>query len=195
MIKVYAAGGARSRRVLWALEEVGAPYEVVTVTFPPRLNEPGYLAINPTGAVPAITDGDLALGESLAICEYVSRKFGGNLTVAPDGPAYYDYLQLLHFGEATLAPPLGWIRRFAGTPNALTDSREMFGARLALVAAKLADGRPYLAADRLTLADISVGYTLGLSDLFGIHDLVPPAVAAYEDRLKARPAYQRAYTA
>ena len=35
MIKVYAAGGARSRRVLWALEEVGAPYEVVTVAFPP----------------------------------------------------------------------------------------------------------------------------------------------------------------
>ena len=121
---------------------------------------------------------------------------------SPDGAGFLINIEIVTrdstpilLREATLAPPLGWIRRFAGTPNALADSREMFGARLALVVAKLADGRPYLAADRLTLADISVGYTLGLSDLFGIHDLVPPAVVAYEDRLKARPAYQRAYAA
>jgi hypothetical protein len=38
-----------------------------------------------------------------------------------------------------------------------------------------------------------VGYTLGLSELAGLHELLPPAVLAYEDRLKARPAYQRAY--
>lgn len=195
MITVYGVGGARSRRVLWALEEVGVPYELVTVAFPPRLNQPGYLAINPTGAVPAITDGDLSMGESLAICEYVSRTYGGDLTLAPDHPNYYDYLQLLHYGEATLAPPLGWLRRFASTPSAITDGREMFAARLALVEAMLADGRPYLVGDRLTLADISVGYTLGLAELFGAHDLVPPDVVAYEDRLKARPAYQRAYAA
>ena len=46
---------------------------------------------------------------------------------------------------------------------------------------------------RLTLADISVGYVLGLSQLTQLHHLIPPVVAEYEARLKARPAYQRAY--
>lgn len=193
MIKVYAVGGARSRRVLWALEEVGATYEVVTLQFPPRLHHPEYLAINPTGAIPAITDGDMALTESLAICEYVSRKHGGGLTVEPDAADYYDYLQLVHYGEATLAPPLSWIRRFVGVPGAIEGAREMFSARLGLAETMLADGREFLVAGRLTLADLSVGYALGLSELFGVHDLVTPVVAAYEDRLKARPAYQRAY--
>lgn len=193
MIKVYASGGARSRRVLWALEETGAPYEVVKLQFPPRVHHPEFLKINPTGAIPAITDGAMSLTESLAICEYVSRRHGGTLTVEPDAPDYYDYLQLVHYGEATLAPPLGWIRRFAAMPGAVEGAREMFSVRLALTEKMLADGREFLVAGRLTLADLSVGYALGLSDLFGVHDLVTPVVAAYEDRLKARPAYQRAY--
>ena len=195
MIKVYASGGARSRRVLWALEEAGAPYEVVTLQFPPRVHHPEYLKINPTGAIPAITDGDMTLTESLAICEYVARKHGSDLIVMPDHPDYYNYLQLMYFGEATLAPPLGWARRFASHPTGVSDAREKFGERLEFLEVALADGREYLVAGRLTLADISVGYTLGLSELFGLHDLIPPAIVAYEDRLKARPAYQRAYSA
>ena len=195
MIKVYASGGARSRRVLWALEEAGAPYEVVTLQFPPRVHHPEYLKINPTGAIPAITDGDMTLTESLAICEYVARKHGSDLIVMPDHPDYYNYLQLMYFGEATLAPPLGWARRFASHPTGVSDAREKFGERLEFLEVALADGREYLVAGRLTLADISVGYTLGLSELFGLHDVIPPAIVAYEDRLKARPAYQRAYSA
>ena len=195
MIKVYASGGARSRRVIWALEEAGAPYEVVALQFPPRVHHPEYLKINPTGAIPAISDGGMSLTESLAICEYVARKHGSDLIVAPEHPEYYNYLQLVYFGEATLAPPLSWARRFASHPTGVSDAREKFGERLEFLDAALADGREYLVAGRLTLADISVGYTLGLSELFGLHDTLPPVVVAYEDRLKARPAYQRAYSA
>ena len=195
MITVYGTGGARSRRVLWTLEEVGAPYEVVAVQLPARDHSPEYLGINPTGALPAITDGDMVLTESLAICEYVARKHGSDLVLNPDHPDYYDYLQLIYFGEATLAPPLSWARRFASHPNGVSDARQKFGERLEFLEARLSDGRAFLAAGRLTLADISVVYTLGLSELFGLHDVVPPAIVAYEDRLKARPAYQRAYAA
>jgi glutathione S-transferase len=194
MIKVYASGAARSRRVLWACEELGAPYEVAELKFPPRLHHPEFLAVSPAGAVPAIEDGDRRMIESLAICEYVSRRHGGSLTVEPDQPGYWDYLQFLHFGDATLAPPLGWARRLGGySEKIVEDARTAFSLRLAVVARALADGREFLAAGRLTLADISVGYALGLSELSGLHDLLPPEVAAYEGRLKARPAYQRAY--
>ena len=194
MIKVYASRGTRSQRVFWALEELGAPYEVIAMTFPPRVHHPEFLAISPAGALPAIQDGETTLIESLAICEYLNRKFGGDLVVASDAPGYLDYLQLMHFGESTPTPPLAWARRFGPRlDSALADAREAFALRLGVVERTLADGRDFLAAGRLTLADISVGYALGLSALAGLHDLLPGPVLAYEDRLKARPAYQRAY--
>ena len=194
MITVYASGDSRSRRVLWALEEVGAPYEVVELQFPPKVHHPEYRAISPACAVPAITDGDLTLIESLAICEYVSRKHGGRLTVEPDEPGYYDYLQVLQFGDATLAPPCAWARRFGRLhPNALADARETFALRVGVVQRRLADGRDFLAAERLTLADMSVGFVLGLAEMVGLGDLIPAEVAAYGERLRSRPAYHRAY--
>jgi len=60
MIKVYASGAARSQRVIWACQEVGAPYEVVELEWPPARN-PGYLEINPAGTVPAVVDGAVTL--------------------------------------------------------------------------------------------------------------------------------------
>jgi glutathione S-transferase len=193
MIKVYAARGTRSLRVLWTLEELGAPYEVVSLKFPPRVHHPEFLAISPAGGLPAIQDGEATLIESLAIGEYLNRKFGGDLVVAPEEVGHLDYLQLLHFGEATLAPPLAWARRFgARLDAALADGREAFTLRLRVIERALADGREFLAAGRLTLADISVGYTLGLSERAGLHELLPTTVLAYEERLMARPAYRRA---
>ena len=196
-LKVFASGAARSRRVLWALEEIGAPYEVETLAFPPRLREPQYVEMNPAAAVPAIRDGSAIVIESLAICEYLARKHGSNLVVGPEEPGFLDYLQYLHFGESTLTPPLGWVGRFGRGEGRLeavvTEARQTFAQRLNAIDRLLDDGREFLAAGRLTLADISVAYALGLSEVMGLHDLLPERVVAYEDRLKARPAYQRAY--
>jgi glutathione S-transferase len=196
-VKVYASGNARSRRVLWALEEIGAPYEVETLAFPPRLREPEYVELNPAAAVPAIRDVNTIVIESLAICEYLARKHDSDLLVAPDEPDFLEYLQLLHFGESTLTPPLGWVARFGRGDGRLepvvAEARETFALRLTAIERTLDDGRAFLAADRLTLADISVTYALGLSSVLGLHDLLPEPVVAYEDRMKARPAYQRAY--
>ncbi|WP_372781198.1 glutathione S-transferase family protein [Phenylobacterium sp.] len=196
MIKVYASKGTRSLRVLWALEELGAPYEVVALTFPPRVHHPDYFAISPAGALPAMEDGDLTLIESLAICEYLNSRFGGPLVVRADEPGFADYLQFLHFGEGTLSPPLAWARRFGPRLDAaLAEGRAAFALRLGVIERVLADGRAFLAAGRLTLADLSVGYVLGLSELSGLHELLPVSVLAYEAGLKTRPAYQRAVAA
>jgi glutathione S-transferase len=194
MIKVYASGATRSRRVLWALEELGGAYEVVPLKFPPRVHHPEFLEINPAGVLPAIQDGDVTLIESLAICMYVNRKLGGDLVVQEEEPGYLDYIQLLHFGEASLAPPLGWARRFGPRlEEVMAEARETFALRLSVVERTLADGREFLAAERLTLADLSVGYALGLSKLSGLYEVVPPSVVHYHGRLQARPAYRRAY--
>ena len=194
MLKVYASGATRSRRVLWALEELGAPYEVVALKFPPRVHHPEFLAISPAGALPAIDDDGRRIIESLAICDHVNRKHGGDLVVEPHEPDHVRYLEMVLFGESTLTPPLAWARRFGpANPAILEEAREIFRMRVSVVEDAVADGREVLAAGRLTLADISVGYSLGLAAFSGLGDLIPPAVLAYETRLKARPAYQRAY--
>ena len=196
-VKVYASGASRSRRVLWALEEIGAPYEVEQLAFPPRLREPEYVELNPAAAVPAIRDVNTIVIESLAICEYLARKHGSDLVVSPEHPGFLENLQDLHFGESTLTPPLGWVARFGRGESRLepvvAEARETFALRLKAIDRALEDGREFLAAGRLTLADISVGYALGLSEVMGLADLLPPSVAAYHARLRSRPAYQRAY--
>lgn len=194
MLKIYTSGDSRSRRALWALEEVGAAYEVHELRWPPRIEHPDFLKISPAGTVPTIVDGEIKLSESLAICEYVSRRFGGDLVVEPDHPEYYRYLELAQFGEGTLMPPLAWARRFGPmTDRALAEARSAFAVRLAVVEQALADGREFLVADRLTVADLSVGFAIRLSVASGLHDLVPPLTHAYELRLHERPACQRAY--
>jgi glutathione S-transferase len=86
MATLYHVPTSRSLRVLWTLEEIGATVEVKSLGVRPRLQEPEYLAINPAGTLPALIDGDRAIYESLAICEYLAARHGSDLIVAPDEP-------------------------------------------------------------------------------------------------------------
>jgi glutathione S-transferase len=82
MATLYHVPTSRSLRVLWTLEEIGATVEVKSLGVRPRLQEPEYLAINPAGTLPALIDGDRAIYESLAICEYLAARHGSDLIVA-----------------------------------------------------------------------------------------------------------------
>jgi glutathione S-transferase len=193
MLTIHTSGASRGQRVIWACEEVGAPYRVVEHPWPP-LEAPAFRALNPAGTVPVLEHGDVRLIESLAICEYVSRTFGGDLHLDPGDSDYWDYLQVAQFGEATLQPPQAWARRFgANDAGVLAHSREHFALRLSVIEAKLADGRAFLTARRFTLADLSIGFVITLSSFLGLGDLLTPNVKAYRNRLRDRPAYRRAY--
>ncbi|MFC3080567.1 glutathione S-transferase family protein [Phenylobacterium terrae] len=200
MIKVYHAPATRSARVLWVLEELGVPYETVSLTYPPRVHHPEYEDVNPIKTIPTMVDGQVRLTESLAICEYLARAYGpkGLIPEAAD-PLFPQYLQFFHYGEATLAPPLGVIVRYSfrepperRLPQAVDDARETFVERLEPVRRAIAN-RPFLAGETLTLADVSVGYALALAERLRIGDQFGPEVQSYLDRLKALPARQRAY--
>jgi glutathione S-transferase len=79
-IKIYGPRMGSSLRVHWTLAELGTAYEVVAVDFAKSEHKsPPYLKINPAGQVPALTDGDFCLAESLAICSYVIDKAGSEL--------------------------------------------------------------------------------------------------------------------
>ena len=106
MATLYHVPTSRSFRVLWTLEEIGATVEVKSLGVRPRLQEPEYLAINPAGTLPALIDGDRAIYELLAICEYLAARHGSDLVVAPDEPERPEFVQWLLYGEATLQAPL-----------------------------------------------------------------------------------------
>ncbi|HMO48425.1 MAG TPA: glutathione S-transferase family protein [Rubrivivax sp.] len=198
MITLYHCLSARSFRALWTIEEIGLACELRMLPFPPRGLKPEYLEVNPLGTIPLLLDGGSRLTESAAICQYLAVRHSPRaLNVEPDEPGFADYLNFLHFGEATLTFPQTLVLRYSRLepkerrqPQVAEDYAKWFLARLRTLEPRLQQGE-FLAAGRFTAADISVGYALMLADILGMRPRFTPAVAAYWQRLRERPAYQR----
>jgi glutathione S-transferase len=198
MMTVYSAPDTRAIRVIWVLEEIGAKAEIKSMPYPPRRHAPDYFAVNPTGLVPLLIDGEVRLSESMAICDYLAAKHGSPLVVPPADPERPQFLQWLWYGESTLMTPMSRLnivrqveRKGPEVEAIIAGARDHVAERLKMLEQRL-EGRDFLAAGRLTLADISVSYPLHLVGLLGLDDLLGPRSAAYHERLRARPAYQRA---
>jgi glutathione S-transferase len=203
MVTVYSAPNTRAIRVIWVLEEIGAKAEIKSMPYPPRQHAPDYFAVNPTGMVPLLIDGEVRLSESMAICDYLATKHGSPLVVPPNDPERPQFLQWLWYGESTLMTPLSRLnivhqveRQFErkGAPEVdalIAGARDHLAERLRMLEQRL-EGRDFLVAGRLTLADISVGYPLHLVGMLGVDNLLGPRSVAYRERLRARPAHQRA---
>ena len=197
---LYHCAGGRSFRPLWALEELGLAYDLRVLPFPPRLTSPEYLEENPLGTIPLLIDGDVRMRESVMIGHYLATKTGSDLVVAPDEPDYARYLDLLAYGETTLSWPQG-VALFYGffqpeekrLPSVADDMRVRLAAVLADCDRMLGD-RAFIAADRFTMADVSIGYAIKLSAFpaVGAFDAIPDRLKSYYERLTQRPAFQRA---
>lgn len=199
---LYHCPDARSFRVLWILEELGTDYRLELLPFPPRVRAPDYLERNPLGTIPLFLEGDARMTESAAICHYLATTRGdGSLAVSPAEPGYAAYLDALSFGEATLTFPQTLVLRYAlfepeerRLPQVADDYRQWYLARLRGLEAMLEAG-DYVAGDRFTAADISVGYALMLAEFARIGNGESPVVASYWQRLRERPAFLRAKVA
>lgn len=202
MITLYHCMSARSFRALWMLEELGLPYELRMLPFPPRLLARSYLDINPLGTIPLLIDGGTRMTESAAICQYLcALSAPTELQVEPGEEGYGAYLNFLHFGEATLTFPQTLVLRYARfepdhrrQPAVVEDYSKWFLARLRTLEALLTEHQ-YLCAGRFTAADVSVGYALLLAQHIGLASRFTPAVEAYWKRLQQRDAYGQALRA
>lgn len=171
MIKLYgfarvnrvARGNTRDLRVLWALEEMGLPYEIVGLDHPHHdLDTPAFRAINPFGQVPAIDDDGVVVTESGAILLYLARKSGQLMPRDLAGEA-----QVLRWSVAALnsveVPVLTlWFVNMTGgqgTPPSAA-LRKWADQRLHQLDGWLA-GRTFLATDDFTVADILMTHVLG----------------------------------
>ncbi|MES3024359.1 MAG: glutathione S-transferase family protein [Pseudomonadota bacterium] len=199
MITLFHCMSARSFRPLWMLEELGLAYELKMLPFPPRQSARSFLDTNPLGTVPAFVDGGAMLTESAAICHYLAARHApATLNVDVAEADFGSYLNYLHFGEATLTFPQTLVLRYSRfetperqQPQVAEDYAKWFLARLRTLEPLLAR-QDYLCAGRFTVADVSVGYALYLAEFLGLAPRFTPSVLAYWERLRRRPAFERA---
>ena len=201
-ITLYHCMSARSFRPLWMLEELGLPYELKMLPFPPRSKAPSYLEINPLGTVPTFFDGAIRMTESAAICHFLAARHSpGEMNVETHEVEFAVYLNFLHFGEATLTFPQTLILRYSRfealerqQPQTVNDYTRWFLSRLRTLDSRF-DNNEFVCAGRFTAADISTGYALMLGQHIGLETSFRPGVRAYWDRLQLRDGFVRALAA
>ncbi|MFN0185552.1 MAG: glutathione S-transferase [Aquabacterium sp.] len=212
MIIVHHLENSRSQRVLWLLEELGAPYEVRRHARDPEtmLGPPALLRVHPLGKSPVIVDGDIVVAETGAIVEYLLDRFpAGDLRPAPGTEVHRRWRYWLHFAEGSAMPPLLLklvFDRIAAAPVAFFVKpvvRAIVGKVMAgfvtpnlksqmdFIEQELAT-RDWLAGPQFTAADIMMSFPLEVAVQRAGLDGRRPRLQALVQRLHARPAYQRA---
>jgi glutathione S-transferase len=197
MLVVHHLNDSRSQRILWLLEELGAPYEIKPYArdATTRLAPPELKQVHPLGKSPVITDGDITIAESGAIVDYIQRKYGAGRLGSPAGEAEREkYKEWLHYAEGSAMLPLMlnmYVARLgeAGAPLQPRIDSEIAN-HLGFIDAALA-GRSFLVGDELTGADVQMSFVAEVAAAFGRLEAYPD-MAAWIGRLQARPAHQRA---
>lgn len=213
MIRVHHLNNSRSQRVLWLLEELGVPYEVVRYQRDARtMLAPSELrAIHPLGKSPVITDGDVTVAESGAIIEYLVGRYGNGRLIPPAGtPERLRYTYWLHYAEGSVMPPLllklvfSRLARAPGMPALIRPiaRRISEGAQKSFINPQIKlhldyleselKARVWCTGEEFTAADIQLSFPLEAAGARGGLDQRYPVLSALLQRWHARPAYQRA---
>jgi glutathione S-transferase len=200
MLKIYHSPGTRGFRVIWACEELGVPYEIEPVDFSAENRaRPEWRAMNPTGKVPVMKDGEMKMFESCAMMQYVLDRYGdGKLQPLKNDSVYAHYLQWCWFAEATFARPLGEIvnhrREFnPELDDVVAEMKSRATSALKAIDVAVAD-RPYLLGDTMSAADLSICYTMRGYCRMVTADL-PSYAQGLFDRVTAIPSYERTVAA
>ncbi|MFN4041814.1 MAG: glutathione S-transferase [Brevundimonas sp.] len=211
MITVHHLADSRSQRVLWLLEELGLPYEVKRYERDPKtmLAPPELRAIHPLGKSPVVDDGDIRAAETGAIVDYLLDIHGqGRLKPAPGTAEARRFTYWLHYAEGSAMTPLLLKLVFSQLPKRAPG---LMKPVVNAIAAKAQSGfvdpqlkshvdywdaelgkSEWFAGDAFTAADIMMSFPVeaGATRAFRRED--KPRLAAFLDRIHARPAYQRA---
>lgn len=196
-IRVHHLNQSRSQRIVWLLEELGLPYEIVryqrdavTNFAPPELKK-----IHPLGKSPLVEDDGQLIEESGAIVQYLCDRYGdGRLQPAPGSPAALRHLQLMHFAEGSAMLPLLlriYVSRLGegGAPLHERIDEQVTSYFDYLESILLPSG--YFIGDGLTAADIMLSFPVILATRQPESQRWPK-LKAFVDNIKARPAWQRA---
>jgi glutathione S-transferase len=212
MITVHHLNNSRSQRVLWLLEELGLPYEIVkyqrdatTMLAPPSL-----LQVHPLGKSPVITDDGVTVAETGAIVEYVLERHGGGRLIPPAGtPERLRYTYWLHFAEGSAMPPLllklifdrieNGPMPFFAKPIAKGIARRVKGLmvepnlkrQLDFMESELGKSA-WFAGNAFSAADIQMSFPVEAAAQRAGLDASRPKLMAFLKTIHARPAYRKA---
>ncbi|HST36560.1 MAG TPA: glutathione S-transferase [Allosphingosinicella sp.] len=194
MIIVHHLENSRSQRVLWLLEELALPYEIVryerdrkTMLAPPSLRK-----IHPLGKSPVIEDDGRVIAETGAIVEYLVEKAEGRLGPPANRDSVLLYRQFLHYAEGSMMPPLlallvvgrlGMLGKPARKPLL-----KMFGQHLGWLESELA-ARDWFAGEEFTAADVMMSFPLEIARVRAGLGPEHPHLSDWLERIHARPAY------
>ncbi|GIU18479.1 glutathione S-transferase [Shewanella colwelliana] len=198
MITLFGTPRSRALRVSWLLEELGIDWTFSFINFSKGDNRSdSFLALNPSGKIPVISDDDLVLTESAAICQYLAEKYGEGRFLPSAGTTNAGhYHQWVSFIICELEQPLWTMgkHKFAlpdeqRQPCILPVAKWEFDKAAALAEAMMPN-TPYLLGDELSVADILLAHTLMWATVF--EQTLPPKLTAFRDRLQTRPALAKA---
>jgi glutathione S-transferase len=195
---LYHQPRSRSARVLWLVEEAGAPLDVTLLAREHKQTDE-YRALHPLGFSPVFVDDDGPVFESAALILHLAdlHPEAGLIGALGSHERALQY-QWAFFAMIELEGPLIDIARQlwkdSGDPFATVVDAALarFGRSTAALEAALA-GRDHLVGDSFSVADIVVGSVLSFARTAEITE-IPPGLVAYVDGLEARPARERAYT-
>ena len=198
MLTLYGRFPSRSNRAHWALEELEVPYTFYQVDFAAGdTDSPAFRSLNPGGKVPVLTDGDLVLTESGAICNYLGDRHPAlGLTPSPGSPDRARYDQWMFFAQSELEQPL-WTKakhKFVlpreWRVKGLEDTVAWEFQRAAEVLAKGLGDNEFIVGDRFTMADIMLTHTLGWAKAANM-EIRQRNLLDYANRNFGRPAVNR----
>lgn len=204
MIVVHHLNNSRSQRVLWLLEELRVPYEVVRYQRDPetRFAPRELKSAHPLGKSPVIVDGGQTIAETGLIFEYLCDRYD-NGTLAPskgvgaDNPERLRWLYWLHYAEGSGMPPLLLKLVISGLPpTAAAELQAKFvDPQVALQVdyweAQL-DRIGWFAGPKFSAADVIMGFPVESAVLRLGMGANRPNLKAFLERIHARAAYQRA---
>lgn len=194
MLKLHHLNNSRSQRIMWLLEELGTPYELVKYQrmTPVPLAPPELKAVHPLGKSPVIEDSGKIIAESGAIVEYLIDTYGkGMLKPKAGTDDYWKYVEWLHYAEGSAMLPLllalytGMLGDAAAALKPRVDSE--IANNLAYMESSLGN-RKFFVGDDLTGADIQLLFVL---EAAGARLELYPGLVKYRARMQARPAYRR----
>jgi glutathione S-transferase len=210
MLTVHHLNNSRSQRVLWLLEELGTPYEIIKYNRQPNMLAPPELrAIHPLGKSPVITDNGNTIAESGAIVEYLVKTYGNGRLIPPDNtPERLRFTYWLHYAEGSAMPPLLLKLIFLMLPKrAPLLMRPVVNAIAAKALNTLVDPQlkqhmafwegelsksEWFASSEFTAADIQMSFPLEAASARAGLEQGHPKAMAWLAKIHARPAYQRA---
>ncbi|HUJ03455.1 MAG TPA: glutathione S-transferase [Rhizomicrobium sp.] len=195
MLKVHHLNNSRSQRILWLLEELGAPYEIVKYQrmTPVPLAPPELKKAHPLGKSPVIEDGGKTIAESGAIVEYIIDTYGkGRMKPKPGTDDYWKYVEWMHYAEGSAMLPmlLALYTTMLGDAAAPLKPRVdgEIANNLGYMEAAM-KGRDFFVGNELTGADIMLLFVM---EAAGARLEPYPSLVKYRAAMQARPAYKRA---